>query len=149
LQRSDFPAGTQWSSTRNATLERSLRQSGIPGKAVGYGAFVPQGGTEELLVSGQVIVLASTVDARRVFESFKNPFPATPRDVVRPAASFGDEQLAIVTKPPVRVDLRVRRGTVVWKLEIKWAGADGLSRARALAELRTYAAKQRRRIGGS
>lgn len=149
LQRSDFPAGTQWSSTRNATLERALEQAGLRGKAVGYGTFIPQGGTEELLVSGQVIVLARGTDARRVFASFRNPFPATARDIVRLPARYGDEQLAILTKPPVRADLRVRTGTVVWKLEIKWAGTDELSRTRALAELRTYAAKQRQRIGGS
>lgn len=149
LQRSDFPAGTQWSSTRNATLERALEQAGIRGRAVGYGTVIPQGGTEDLLVGGQVIVLARAADARRVFASFRNPFPATTRDIVTLAARYGDEQVAIVTRPPVRADLRVRRGTVVWKLEIKWAGTDGFSRARALAELRTYAAKQKRRIGGS
>lgn len=148
LQRSDFPAGTAWSSTRATSLERSLKQAGIVGRATGYTAVVPQGKTEELLVSGLVITLADATQATRVFASYRNPFPAAASDITRLSTSFGDEQLAIVTKGVVRADLRVRKGSTVWRLEIKWAGTDRLTRARALLELKRYATKQQRRIGG-
>jgi hypothetical protein len=146
LQRSDFPAKTRWTGSRDAALETSLAKAGIEGRAASYLTHIPRGGTEELLVSGLVIRLPSIAEARRVFGSYRNPFPAPPRDVVRLPVAYGDEQVAIATGDPARADLRVRKGAVVWRLEIKWAGTDEFTRARALAELRTYAAKQKRRV---
>lgn len=148
LQRSDFPARTRWTGSRDAALERSLANAGVEGKAARYLTYIPRGGTEELLVSGLVITLSSVTEARRVFGSYKSPFPAPARDVVRLPVSYGDDQVAIATGDPARADLRVRKGAVVWRLEIKWAGTDRFTRAQALAELRTYAPKQKRRVGG-
>jgi hypothetical protein len=147
LQRSDFPPNTKWSSARSPSLEQKLAAAGLQGKAGSYDAEIVRGSTEVLMVSGLVIVLPNAAQARRAFTSYKNPFPATPRDIVRLPALYGDEQVAIVTRDPsVRADLRVRKGAVVWRLEIKWSGTDKFTRARALAELKTYAAKQKRRV---
>ena len=147
LQRADFPAKTRWTSQRSPAFEKTLADAGLQGKAAFYSADVARGSTETLLVSGLVIASPNAAQARRAFASYKSVFPATRRDIVRLPA-YGDEQVAVVpTQPGVRADLRVRTGAVVWRLEIKWAGTVRFTRAQALAELKTYAVKQRRRVG--
>jgi hypothetical protein len=147
LQRADFPAKTRWTSQRSPAFEKTLTDAGLQGKAAFFFADIARGSTETLLVSGLVIVLPNAAQARRAFASYRNVFPATKRDIVRLTA-YGDEQVAVVpTQPGVRADLRVRTGAVVWRLEIKWAGTVRFTRAQALAELATYARKQKRRVG--
>ncbi|HUG65713.1 MAG TPA: hypothetical protein VMK83_10885 [Gaiellaceae bacterium] len=147
LQRADFPAKVRWTSQRSPAFEKTLANAGLKGKAAFYSADIARGSTETVLVSGVVIALPNAAQARRAFASYKNVFPATQRDIVRLTA-YGDEQVAVVpTQPGVRADLRVRTGAVVWRLEIKWAGTDRFTRSQALAELKTYATKQKRRVG--
>ena len=48
---------------------------------------------------------------------------------------------------PEQGHIRVRKGAVVWRVEIKWGGVERFTRAQALAELQAYATKLKRRVG--
>ena len=64
--------------------------------------------------------------------------------------AYGDEQSAFVQSVPgTRADLRVRKGAVVWRVEVKWGGVERFTRAQALGKLQTYAAKLKRRVGAA
>jgi hypothetical protein len=149
LQRSDFPAKTRWTAARYASIEKALAGAGYQAKAADYLAEIPRGSTEMLYVGGRVMVLPSAADARRLFAAYKQDL-ALQQKLARTVrlSSYGDEQSAFVqSKPGTRADLRVRKGAVVWRVEIKWGGTEGFTRAQALAELRTYATKLKRRVG--
>lgn len=149
LQRSDFPAKTRYTAARYPSIEKALAEAGYQAKAADYLAEVPRGSTETLFVSGRVMVLSSPAEARRLFAQYKQDLALQLKlaRLVRLRA-YGDEQSAFAqTKPGTRADLRVRKGAVVWRVEIKWGGVETFTRAQALAELQTYATKLKRRVG--
>jgi hypothetical protein len=148
LQRSDVPAKAVWRSARDRTIEKTLAAAGIQGRAAYSSAEVDRGRTETLLVSSLVIVLPDAGKARQVFASYKILPPGLrPADVVRLPA-YGDDQYAIFPKQRgLRTDLRVLRGSAIWRVQISWAGAEPFTRAQMLAELKTYATKLKRRVG--
>ena len=149
LQRSNFPAKTRWTAARYPSIEKSLADAGFQAKAADYLAEIPRGSTETLFVSGRVMVLSSAAEARRLFAQYKQDLALQLKlaRLVRLRA-YGDEQSAFTqSKPGTRADLRVRKGAVVWRVEIKWGGVEKFTRAQALVELQTYAAKLKRRVG--
>lgn len=149
LQRTDFPAKTDLTSGRYASIDKTLAAGGFQAKSADYLANIPRGATETLIVSGRVIVLANADQARRLFAQFRRDL-ALDLKVAKPLrlAAFGDEQSAFFqTNPGVRADLRVRTGAVVWRVEVKWSGTETYTRTQTLAELNTYAGKLKRRVG--
>jgi len=149
LQRSDFPAKTRWTAARYPATEKSLAAFGFQAKVAEYLAEIPRGSTDTLFVGGRVMVLARATEARRLFAGYKQD-PALRAKLARTVrlAPYGDEQSAFVqSNPGTRADLRVRKGAVVWRVEIRWGGVEKFTRAQALAELRTYATKLKRRVG--
>jgi hypothetical protein len=146
LQRSDFPAKTTWSQLRHPTMERSYSRAGLQARVAGYYAEIPRGSTELTLVSGDISVFAGAAQARRAFSSFK-AHPAYMKPVRVP--SYGDEQVALIQTSAAgpRVELRVRRGAVIWRLAVVGSGTESLTKAQVLTTLNTYAPKQKRRIG--
>jgi hypothetical protein len=149
LQRADFPAKTKLTSARNVASDKKMALIGLPSKSADYLAEVPLGETEALWVSGRVVVFASAAQARLMFSQYKRDLAVDlklARTVRLPA--FGAEQFAFLqTDPDIRAQLRVRLAAVLWSVEIKWAGTETYTRAQALAELNTYAAKLKRRVG--
>jgi hypothetical protein len=149
LQRSDFPAKTRWTAARYPAIEKSLAVAGFQAKAADYLAEIPRGSTETLFVGGRVMVLPSAAEARRLFAAYKQDL-ALQLKLARTVRlrAYGDEQSAFAqSKPGTRADLRVRKGAVVWRVEIKWGGVETFTRTQALAELQIYASKLKRRIG--
>jgi hypothetical protein len=146
LQRSDFPAKSTWSRMRLPTMERTYAAAGLRARVAGYSAQIPRGSTELTLVSGDISAFASVAQARRAFSSFKT-YPSYLRPVRVP--SYGDEQVSLVqtSRTGDRVELRVRKGGVIWRLMVVGSGTVPLTRAQVLAATNTYAAKQKRRIG--
>jgi hypothetical protein len=149
LQRSDFPAKTRWSAARSLSIDKTLAAVGLQGKSADYSAEVPLGSTETLHVRGRVVVLATADQARRMFAQYKGDVALNLKlaRIVRLPA-YGDEQSAFTqAKPGARADIRARKGAVVWRVEIIPAGTEKYTPAQALAYLKTYAAKLKRRVG--
>jgi len=146
LQRADFPAKSTWSRLRLPTMERSYSRVGLQARVGGYYAEIARGSTELTLVSGDVSVFAGAAQARRAFSSFKL-HPAYLKPVRVP--SYGDEQVALIQTSATgpRVELRVRRGVVIWRLAVVGSGTESLTKAQVLTTLNAYAPKQKRRIG--
>lgn len=147
--RSDFPAKTRWSAARSPSIDKSLAAAGLRARSADYSAEIPRGSTDTLHVRGRVVVLADAAQARRLFAQYKRDLALDLKvaKVVRLQA-YGDEQSAFTqTNPGVRADLRVRKGAVVWRVEVVWGGVEKLTPAQALAELKTYAMKLKRRVG--
>jgi hypothetical protein len=146
LQRSDFPASAKWSADRYPMFDKALAAAGFQGKSADYAAEMPLRPTGTLRVSGQVVVLASTDHARRWFARQKRDLVQSVQlgKIVRLSA-YGDEQVAVAQLEP-KADLRVRKGSVVWSVEVILRGGSYTS-VQAQAQLRTYATKLKRRVG--
>ena len=146
LQRADFPAKATWSADRFPLFDKALAAAGFRGKSADYAAEVRLGSAGTLRVSGQVVVFASADHARRWFVRQKRDLVQSLQlgKLVRLPA-YGDEQVAVAQLEP-KADLRVRKGTVVWSVEVILRGSTYTS-AQALAQLRTYATKLKRRVG--
>jgi hypothetical protein len=146
LQRADFPAKATWSAGRFPEFDKALAAVGLRGKSADYAAEIPLGSTGTLRVSGQVVVFEGAADARRWFARQKRDLVQSSRlgKTVRLPA-YGDEQVAVAQLEP-KADLRVRRGTVVWSVEVILRGS-GYTSAQALVQLRAYATKLKRRVG--
>jgi len=150
LQRSDFPANAHWKAARSPSIDQTLAAAGFQATSADYSAEIPRGSTDTLYVSGRVIVLANAAQARRLFAQYKNDLALTTKvaKIVKLAA-YGDEQSAFTqAQPGTRADLRVRKGAVVWRVEVKWGGVEKLTPAQALTELKTYASNLKQRVGG-
>jgi hypothetical protein len=165
LKPSDFPAGTR-AATR-AMQPYALSALGVRGlKGADVSARIPVGGAvetplgplpKEWQVQADVYVAPDAAGARRLFGlgkaaqiGFSSFVSGAPLRLSLP--SYGDEQLAFWTKPGPAKSLQaavfVRKGAVVWQMVIAGTPAQWRpSRAQALAQLRSYASKQKRRVG--
>jgi hypothetical protein len=165
LKPSDFPAGTQ-SVTRaiqpyaiSALGVRGLRGADVAASvAVGGSVQTPLGSLpKEWQVQADVYLAPDAAGARRLFGLGKAAqiglssfVSGTPIRLSLPA--YGDEQLAFWTKPGPAKSLQavvfVRKGAVVWQLMVSGTPAQWRpSRAQVVGQLRSYAAKQKRRVG--
>jgi hypothetical protein len=165
LKQSDLPAGAQLSVRRDPAS--GLRALGRGLRGANYsGTFAAGGGTvatplgdldKEWYIEGDVIVAPSRSAARSVFQlgkraqiGFFSDFPGTPRYVRLPA--YGDQQMAFVSRQSaaggVSGAVFVRKGRVVWQVRVAPIPRQYRpTQAQVLAQLRTYAAKQKRRVG--
>ena len=166
LRRADLTAGAHGSTSRSpASGLRVFGVAGLKGASSGYS--LPAGGSvktplgpfaKEWRLDGDVFVSPDRDGAQKLFLLGKRAgvglFSDVPesrfvKTVKLPA--YGDEQLAYVTTNKARgmqAVVFVRRGRVVWELMVaasplQWHA----SRAQLLATLKTYARKQKARVG--
>lgn len=125
----------------------------LQGEAAGKGgfanyAYVSRGRPNEL--SSSVAVLPTTGQARALFEEFKRDALSFPKQQRLALPQYGEEQVATFGRAGSQLIVRTRR--VIWMLELQTFLTRGgrtheLTKAEAIAEYRTYAPKQRVRVG--
>jgi len=175
LQRADMPATTRKppiASPSPAPIPRSalaaLRVPGLQGADYAY--TWPAGGVvdtaigaidKEWHLEGSVYRAPDAAGAKKLFAlgkaaqiGFFSDFPSEPRFLSRLVLPrYGDEQFVLVSTDArfgVQAMAFVRSGSVVWELRVapiplKFEAA----KEQVVAVLRSYAAKQKRRIGGA
>ncbi|HUG65715.1 MAG TPA: hypothetical protein VMK83_10895 [Gaiellaceae bacterium] len=146
LARADVPGAKLTETARGpAAIEQGLRRMGIRARVARYAYVeVPSSSPHEITVTGVVIAVGGSGDARRTFTFLKRESLSRARAKALPR--FGDEQLATYIVD-AGGDVLARRNTIVWALSVRAAGAKELSWAQARPEIVRYAAKQTRRVG--
>jgi hypothetical protein len=163
LQKADFPAGVQVSPTRSVASGRLAY--GIKGlTGANTWVSVPAGGSVKTSigdfpktwrVEADVLVSPSASGAQRIYgpESGGGGRLGAPVNSKVKLPSYGDEQVAFGWATPhgTQATLLVRKRNVVWHLRIASAPAQWLNipNAQVLAQLKSYAAKQARRVEAS
>lgn len=142
LQRSDMPATAKYTTGRLPAMDKGLRAAGIIGETAFHYSDIRRSATRSDQVSGFVVVLESASQARRAYRLFKDDLEPKPGSVVRLPA-YGDEQFAFWTESVSKAQLLVRKGSIVWQLEVN---PDPGTKAQTIAQLKGYAVKQKRRI---
>lgn len=116
----------------------------IPGSALGgtqakgayYQATIPKSSTKYEQVSGMVVAAASSAQASKIFTLFARQAKrdGTGSTTVS-VPSYGNSQLALLQSPKkgAKVDLLVRKNTVVWQLEVAGGGLLVLSKGTSSA----------------
>jgi hypothetical protein len=66
LQRSDFPAKTNWRAARYPSVDKTLAAAGFKARSADYTAGIPRGSTETLFVSGAQALAALTTYAEKL-----------------------------------------------------------------------------------
>ncbi len=166
LRQADLTAGAHGSTTRSSAS--GLRVFGVAGlKGASSGYSFPAGGSvktplgplaKEWRLDGDVFVSPDRDGAQKLFQLGKRAgvglFSDVPesrfvKTVKLPA--YGDEQLAYITTNAARgmqAVVFVRKGRIVWELMIvaiplQWHA----SKAQLIGTLKTYAFKQKTRVG--
>ena len=146
LDKREFPAGAKDTSGQMPALfGRGLAPLGIKANGAFLEVTMPLSATKYQRVDGLVVTTASPDQARKAFGSFKaglNRGSGTAR-----LAAFGDEQFVELDTRASIATLLVRKGRVVWQLQVGGHGLHVLSRSTLLAELQKYAKKQKTRVG--
>lgn len=146
LRKSDFPTTAKYTSGRMPALfGRGLASLGIKADGAFLEVTMPLSATKYQRVDGLVVTTASPAQARKAYGSFKaglNRGSGTAR-----LAAFGDEQFVELDPRASIATLLVRKGRVVWQLQVGGHGLHVMSRATLLAELQKYARKQKLRVG--
>jgi hypothetical protein len=160
LQQADFPAGVIVTPTRSEAA--GLSAYGIKDlKGANTWVTVPAGGSVKTSVGdfpktwrveADVLVSPSASGSKRIFglDSSGGGPQGAPASAKVKLPSYGDEQVAFVwvTAQGARGSLIVRKQNVAWQLRVASAPAQWrATKAQALAQLKSYAAKQARRIG--
>ena len=159
LQLSDFPAG--------ATLNNPAQFSGPGGSFYSQTFDVKNGGQEEE-VTNYVSVEPNTGSANSTYAIQKATIGSEPGEQALSLPSYGDTQAAnwaVVKRgggaKRARSTLTVRKGRIVWYLIVENCGVlapdacfhppmpPQITEAKAVAELKKYALKQKSRIGSS
>jgi hypothetical protein len=161
LQKKDFPAHSDYDASPGADgfdLETALRAKGLDADLDGYVGETYSKDKGMLIVRGAVITTASVASAKRAFDvavkarqamwkvlgAKYRPFAGVPR--------YGDQQVAFAKTPTVlqdgSIDLAVRKRAVVWLLEVVVTDRQPPPKmSEVVTDLKTYAAKQKARIG--
>lgn len=160
LRKADLGRGADYDSSTDdgVGIQDALAARGLRVRAASYLGVTFSKRKGALQVSGAVWTPAGAADAKTVFAVAKKEraaFWKTAHDgrrtiTVRPA--YGDAQVARYD-PAGRegiavMELLVRRNAVVWMLGVNLERRPAIpTRAEALRQLETYAAKQKRRVG--
>lgn len=147
LRPADVPGAKGTRGPAPASLLQGLRGVGVRAMGAYYEYDWVTGPAKGKSVSGLVLVTANAAQARKLFMLFRTEMlrEAGARAVRVPA--YGQQQVATLGRAVQEPDLLVRTNTVVWQLSVRSQGVQTLTPAQALVELRTYAAKQKRRVG--
>lgn len=151
LARSDFPSTAKYTwNQMPAYLTQGFAEQGVKAKGAYYAVQFPRGSAGYKSVSGMVVTTGSAAQARTVYAGFRTQQRLGGQKTVIRLAAHGDQQIALFQSPKFgsKVQLLVRRNTVVWQLEVSGEGLLVIPKATLIAELEKYAAKQKRRVGG-
>lgn len=150
LRLSDFPANARLVN-QNATSNARL-PSGGTGRAYTAG-FAFRNGTRDEQVVITVITTGTAARARSLYAAVRKEALSKTKADTAVIPRYGDQQLLATfydgRGPNVWTEeLIVRKGTVVWYLQVGAhpSSSKPFPRAQALAELKTYAGKQRARV---
>jgi hypothetical protein len=172
LHLSDLPANVEkppaWSPSPSLEKPADVAILGVKGTtAAGYGYTWPAGGTVDLAglgptpkewhLTGTVFVAPGLAGARRLYDygkaaqhGFFSDFDTDGATSLKPP-SLGDAQFGLLGRDAggPQAMVFVRKGSVVWQLRIghspsKWT----VTKAQVLAQLKTFAAKQKARVAG-
>ena len=149
LARTDFPSSTTYTWGRMpASFTQGLAALRVQAKGAFYSAQFPRNSPRYESVFGMVVTTGSAAQARVAYSAFKTEMRRGSMSVFS-VPDQGDEQVALFQSPRLgsKVQLLVRRNRVVWQLEVAGEGLLVLSKAALVAELKKYAAKQKRRVG--
>lgn len=161
LQKKDFPAHSDYDGSPGSdgfNFETALSKKGFD---AGIGGFLGESYSQKkgmLIVRGAVLTTTSPAKAKQAFAIALKarqslwkvlgtkymPFGGVPH--------YGDQQLAFAKKPSVvadgSIDVLVRKHAVVWVLEVVITNRQPPPpMSEVVGDLKTYAAKQQRRIG--
>ena len=159
LQKKDFAAGADydWSSGDDFDLTSALGAKGVAAKAATFLGATYSKRAGFLQVSGIVFTTAGAAKARIGFgivtkerQAFWKRLRAGYKPIAR-IPSFGDQQLALYDAPGgegiASIDLIVRKSSVIWLLNVKLERRPPPPMSEIVAALKTYAAKQKARVG--
>lgn len=149
LARTDFPSSTTYTWGRMpASFTQGLAALRVQAKGAFFSAQFPKNSPRYESVIGMVVTTGSATQARTAYSTFKTQMRRGSVSVFNFPAQ-GDEQIALFQSPRLgsKVQLLVRRSRVVWQLDVAGEGLLVLSKAKLVAELEKYAAKQKRRVG--
>lgn len=138
-------------------LKKPLQAAGLSGKAAQYFGVTFSQRKGSLKVSGVVLTVASAAEARRVFTITKKARDAFVRSAglrdwtTVSVPSYGNQQRARVNPPGNEgiaiAELIVRRNTAVWLLYVVLERRPKPPVSELVADLKSFAAKQQRRVG--
>ena len=137
-------------------LRKPLQAAGLSGKAAQYYGVTFSQRRGSLKVSGVVLTVASAAEARRVFTITTKARDAFVRSGLRDwttvsVPSYGSQQRARVNPPGnegiAAAELIVRKNTAVWLLYVVLERRPKPPVSELVADLKTFAAKQQRRVG--
>jgi len=146
LARADFPAGVQYNTTRmdGTSYTKALAAQGIKAKATGLYVLL-DGKSNNETVAGFVTTTGSASQAKNLLKIVKADPDYRPKpDTIVSLPAYGDEQWATYDKRESKAQMYVRKGSVVWQLEVD---LNLKTKAQTLATLQGYATKQKARIG--
>ena len=150
LTRRDFLAGAKYTVARMpASFSQGLSALGVKAEGAYVSVQVATGTAKYRAIDSFVVTAASAAQARTAFTAFKEELTLSDTSRIR-LPSYGDEQLAVIQAPKLGglgASLLVRKGRVVWQLEVGGGGLQVMSRATLVAELQEYARKQKTRVG--
>lgn len=140
LTRSDVAGAKQ-------TIQQApIDTGGVRGEFAGYSYYLTRGQQQGLQIAGGVYAVESAAQARKVFASLqRQPGGTSPGTKVK-LPRYGDQQIAWHKASASYAKALVRRNAVVWQVEI--VGTGSFAPVDELTELKKYAAKQQRRVGG-
>lgn len=149
LRKGDFPAAAKYRwGQLPAVFMQGLDALGVKATGAYAAGTISVSSTKYKSVTGTVLTTGSAAQAKIVYKAFKDDLLSRSPTVQR-LPSYGDEQIALLTSPRVgsKVDILVRRNTVVWQVEVLGGGLLTIPKATLLADLKAYAAKQKSRVG--
>ena len=157
LQKTDLPAGASYEAELglDSHLLKPLKAAGLSGYAGRYYGATYSESKGYRQVSGVVITVADAAAARRAFTIVKEARSTFVKDSNswRPLLlpRYGDDQTARLNPPEGHgignVELIVRKNRVVWMLYLSFERRPKPPVTEIVAEARTYAVKQQRRVG--
>lgn len=158
LHKADFPAATEydWDVGEESGITDALKASGLEVQAASYLGMTYSRAKGGLRVSGGVFTTPSAAIAKRAFtiakkqrDTFWKRFGEQTKPISVPL--YGQQQFARIDPLDSTgigtIELLVRRNAVLWLLAVNLERRPPPSTAELLGDLKTYASKQRARVG--
>ena len=156
LRKADFPAGTTFEADDGdyTQFRYRLEAGGVSFESATFQGISYSSAKGSLHVTGTVFVTPTVAQARKGFTLMKSRreffWASTERPLSVP--SFGDQQYVLHDPAAGEgiwiANLVVRKRATLWALRVLHERRPAISKAEFLASMRTYAHKQRARVGG-
>lgn len=160
LLRKDFPAHADYEAgpgVEGFNLEAAFEAKNFDAALAGYYGATYSAQKGHLQIRGAIITNSSPARAKTAFTialKARQAFWKQLGEHYKPMSglpSFGDQQLAFVQKPTVltngAIEIVVRKRSVVWVLQVLIDRQPPASVSAIVANVKTYATKQKGRIG--